>query len=247
NLFGLALEYLKHGYALDALFVEHFLEDRCFEDAEPDPQTDPDHDDADQEWNAPAPDQKLVTGKPAEDQHRQIGQEEPGRRPELRPGGDETAIAVSSRPFHRQQHRAPPFAADPDPLDQANDRQQHGTPDADALVGRHEAHGYGGEAGHQQCRDQGCLAADPVAPGAEYRRPGGPAQKPDEKDGERLEHADQWIGFGEEEFAEDQCGHLAVEQEIIPFDRRADRAGDHGAPQMRPMVELGKAASGGVG
>src|ERR1700730_6705882 len=85
------------------------------------------------------------------------------------------------------------------------------TADADALVGRHEAHGYGGEAGHQQCRDQGCLAADPVAPVAEYRRPDRPAEKPDEKDGERLEHPDHRIGFGEEEFAEDQCGDLTVE------------------------------------
>ena len=82
---------------------------------------------------------------------------------------------------------------------------------------------------------------------AEYRRADRPAEKPDEKDGKRLEHADQWIGFGEEEFAKDQCSHLAVEQEIIPLDCRADRAGDHGAAQMRPVVEFGEAASGGFG
>src|SRR6516162_11562768 len=58
--------------------------------------------------------------KPAEDQHGQISQEEPGRRPELRPGGDKAAMLVGSRPFHRQKHRTSPFAADPDALDQAN-------------------------------------------------------------------------------------------------------------------------------
>jgi len=66
HLFGLALEHLKHRHALYAFLVEHFLEDRGFENA-PDPQPDADHDDADQEWNAPAPDQELVAGKPAED------------------------------------------------------------------------------------------------------------------------------------------------------------------------------------
>ncbi len=58
DLFRLALEYLKHGHAFDAFFVEHLLEDRRFEDAEPDPQPDPHHDDADEERDAPAPHQE---------------------------------------------------------------------------------------------------------------------------------------------------------------------------------------------
>jgi len=132
-------------------------------------------------------------------------------------------------------------------LDQANNRKQHGTPDADALIGRDETHRDGGEAGHQQCRDQGCLAADPVAPVAEYRCPDRPADKSDEEDGKRLEDADQWVRFREEEFAEDQCRHLAVEQKVVPLDGRADRAGDHGAAQMRAVVEFGKAAPGNLG
>src|SRR6516225_1109905 len=75
---------------------------------------------------------------------------------------------------------------------------------------------------------------------AEYRRPDRPADKSDEKNGERLEYADQRIRFGEEEFAEDQRSHLAVQQEIVPLDRGADRAGDHGAAQMRAMLCFGK-------
>jgi hypothetical protein len=115
------------------------------------------------------------------------------------------------------------------PLDQANYRQQHGTPDADALVGWDETHGHGREAGHQQCRDQRCLATDPIAPMAKDRCSDGPADKSDEENSERFEHADQWIRFGKEELAKDQRGDLAIEQKVVPLDRRTDRAGDHGA------------------
>src|SRR5271169_5242526 len=77
---------------------------------------------------------------------------------------------------------------------------------------------------------------------AEYRRPDGPAEKSDEKDGERLQHADDRIRLRKEKFAEDQPCHLAVEQEIVPFDRRADRAGDQGTAQLPAMLGLGEVA-----
>src|SRR5260370_140313 len=99
-------------------------------------------------------------------------------------------------------------------------------PQMPMLIGRHETDGHSRKAGHQQCRNQGRLAPDPVAPMAENRRPDGPAEKSDEKDGKRLQHADQRVGLREEALAENQSGHLAVKQEIVPFDRRADRAGD---------------------
>ena len=238
DLLGLALEHFEHRHAFDAVFGDHLLEDRGFEDAEPDPQPDPDHDDADQKRDAPAPHQELVARKPAEHQHRQIGQEEPGRRAELRPGRDEAAMLGGSRPFHGQQYRAAPFAADADPLDQANDRQQDRAPDADARVGRDETDGNRRDAGHQQGRNQGRLAPDPIAPMAEYRRADRPPDKPDKENAERLENADQGSGLGEEERSEDQRAHLAVKQEIIPFDRGADRAGDQCAVQLRAMLDV---------
>jgi hypothetical protein len=37
----------------------------------------------------------------------------------------------------------------------------------------------------------------------------------------------------------DDRGHLAVEQKIVPLNRRADRAGDNGAAQLGTMVEVG--------
>jgi hypothetical protein len=181
-----AFEDFQDRHAFDAFLVEHLLEDRGFGDAEPDPQPDANHDDAEEERNPPSPDEELVARQPAEEQHRQVRQEQSGRPAELRPGGEEAAIFVGARPLHRQQHRAAPLAADPNPLDQADDRQQDSSPNADALIGRHEPDGYGRDTGHQQCRDQGSLASDAVAPMAEDRRPNRAADKADEEDGERL-------------------------------------------------------------
>ena len=73
---------------------------------------------------------------------------------------------------------------------------------------------------------------------AEYRRPDGPAEKSDEKDGERLQHADDRIRLRKEKFAEDQPCHLAVKQEIVPFDCRADRAGNQRTAQLPAVLLL---------
>ena len=59
-------------------------------------------------------------------------------------------------------------------------------------------------------------------------------------DGECLQHADQGIGFRKEELAEDEAGHGAVKQEIVPFDGRAHRTGDNGATQLRAVIGLGQ-------
>ena len=80
---------------------------------------------------------------------------------------------------------------------------------------------------------------------AEDRRADRPPDKADEEHAERLEHTDQWIGFGEEELAEHQPGDRAVQQEVVPFDRGADRAGDQGATQVAMMFGRGKATRGG--
>ena len=73
---------------------------------------------------------------------------------------------------------------------------------------------------------------------AEYRRANRPPDKPDKENAERLENADQGSGLGKEDRAEDQRAHLAVEQEIIPFDRGADRAGDQCAVQLGAMLDV---------
>ena len=138
HLFRLTTQHFEHRYAFDALFLEDLLEHRRFKNPKPDPQTDADHDDADEERNAPSPDQELVARQPTEKKHRRVRQEQPGGGAELWPGGDEAAMLVGLRPFHREQHRTAPFAADPNALDQTDECQQNGAPDADAVIAWHQ-------------------------------------------------------------------------------------------------------------
>ena len=175
-----------------------------------------------------------------------VRQEQPAGAPNCGQDDEEAAVLVGARPLHRQQHRAAPFAADADALDQADDRQQDRAPDADAVVARHEADRDGGDAGHQQRHDQRCLAADAVTIMAKDRRADRPADEADEEHAERLEHADERIGCGKEQLAEHQRGDRAVEQEIVPLDGRADRAGNHGAAQLPAVLVGGKSGRTGI-
>jgi hypothetical protein len=78
---------------------------------------------------------------------------------------------------------------------------------------------------------------------AEYRRSDRPADKAYEKDCEGFEHSDYRVRFGEEELAEDQPGDLAVKQEIVPLNRRTDRASDERATQLRAVLGVGQRRS----
>src|ERR1700746_1574927 len=127
-------------------------------------------------------------------------------------------MGIRPRPFHRQQYRAAPFAADTHSLDEADGSQDDGAPDAGLLIGWDEADGKGREAGQQKGRDQRSLAADAIAVVTEDRRSDWAGDEADAVDGECLQLADQGIGFRKKELAEDEAGHRAVKQEIVPFD-----------------------------
>jgi hypothetical protein len=100
-------------------------------------------DDRERERDAPAPRQEFVARPGAERKDREIRQQQPARHAELRPRGHQTALTVGTRPFHREQHRAAPFAADADALDHAQHGQKHRAPDADGRVSGHEGDGEG--------------------------------------------------------------------------------------------------------
>jgi hypothetical protein len=57
-----------------------------------------------------------------------------------------------------------------------------------------------------------------------------------------LEHADQRLGCGKEQFAEHQSSNDAVEEKIVPFDGGTDRAGDNSSAQLAAMGGLGQRA-----
>src|SRR6185437_12029621 len=86
--------------------------------------------------------------------------------------------------------------------------------------------------------DQGGLAADPVAEMSEDRRTHRARDEADGIDAERLQRAHQRVGVREEQLGEHQAGDDAVEEEIVPLDRGADRAGDHRAAELGAMLSL---------
>ena len=140
-------------------------------------------------------------------EHRQVGEEQSRRHTELRPGRNEAAVCTGLRPLHRQEHRSAPLAADAHALNEAQHRQQHSAPDADAVVSRHQRHGESGQAHEQQRRDQRRLAADAIAVVAEDECSDGPRQETDREDPERLQGADQRLGIGKVQLGEHQPRH----------------------------------------
>ncbi len=239
DLLGMLNDHRKHGLTLDLLLGQEFREDRGLENAEADIETNADEDDAERERNPPTPGDELVAGELAERQKGEVGEEQAAGYAELRPRRDEAARAVRARPFHRQQHRAAPLAADPDALNKAQEGQDDRAPDADRLIARDEGDDEGGDAHQHEGRDQRRLAADAVAIVAEDRRTDRPRGKAGAIDEERVQRSDQRIGVREEQFREDQTGSRAVEEEIIPLDCRADRTCDHRPTQLGAVFDVG--------
>ena len=139
-------------------------------------------------------------------------------------------------PLHRHQHRAAPFTADADALDEAQDDEKERAPDADRLVSRDEADEERGDAHQQQRGDQRRLAADAVAVMAEDRCSDWPGDEPNRVDQKDIESRHGGIGLGEEQIRKNETGSGGIEKEVIPLDRRSDRARDNGSPELLPFV-----------
>ena len=102
-------------------------------------ETDADQRQAQDERDAPAPHEELISRQRARGQDGKVGCKETGRDAELGPRRYEAAMLFDCRPFHGHQHRPTPFAADPDALDESQQRQHDCAPNADAGVRWHEA------------------------------------------------------------------------------------------------------------
>jgi hypothetical protein len=132
---------------------------------------------------------------------------------------------VAGAPFHRQQDRPAPLSAHSDALQQAQHREQQRCGKADrGESGKHPDQG-GADAHDQQGGDEGGLAADPVAVVTEDGGTDRPGGEPDELGAERSDDARVLALPGKEDLREDQGGCGAVEEEVVPLDRRADRTG----------------------
>src|SRR5215475_13060549 len=99
-------EDLEDRRPFNLVFVEELLEDWRLEDAKPDPEANPDQDDAQEKGNAPAPAEELVARKGSGAEHDDSRQEQSCGHTKLWPRGEEAAVMMpATRPFHRQQHR----------------------------------------------------------------------------------------------------------------------------------------------
>ena len=150
------------------------------------------------------------------------GQAQPDRQADLRKAGIKAAL------FGRgilvgHQHRAAPFAAEADALQDAQRQQRDRSPYSDLRVGRNQPDQERGDAHDHQGQDQHALAADPVA---EMAEDDAPERTRDEADSERRvgeQRGDDRIAGRKIQLVEHDAGDDAVKKEIIPFDGRADQ------------------------
>src|SRR5262245_53278806 len=82
---------------------------------------------------------------------------------------------------------------------------------------------------------------------AKNRRPDWASDKTDEEHPECLQHADERIGAREKELTENQSRDLPVKQKVVPFDRRADGAGNDSATQLSAMLVFGDTGNTALG
>jgi len=113
-------------------------------------------------------------------------------------------------PFHRQQHRAAPFAADPDPRMKAAGDQQN-RPHTDMLIGGYHPNRKV-TAGQQQCRNHSAAAdfdrRNPKIAAQWTRDQSRPLQTSNPAYPSRF-------GRGRIQFRKDPAGHLAIQQELV--------------------------------
>src|SRR5262245_21753721 len=87
--------------------------------------------DAQQEGHAPSPtEERVFAGEDGHHSKRAVSEDHARRRAELREAGGEAA-PPGIGPLSGDQHRAAPFTADADALQDAEEGQEHGTPDSD--------------------------------------------------------------------------------------------------------------------
>ena len=184
-----------------------------------------------EEGQAPAPALERAAHRVGEQRDRAGREQQADRHADLRPAADEAA-ALGVAPLHAQRHRAAPLAADADPLDQAQQDEQRRRPEAERGVAGQHADERAGDAHQQQGRDQRGLAADPIAEVAEDGRADGAGGEAHGVGRERGERARVGARAREEQMREDQRRGRPVQEEVVPLDRGADGAGDHGAAHL---------------
>ncbi len=191
---------------------------------------------ANQKRNAPAPGHELFVAEQQSQQQKQtVGHEKADGGPKLGKHAEQTA-AVLGRVFCGEQRRAAPFAAEPQPLADAQNDQQPRSQLADVVITGQQADERGAHAHREQRGDQGGLAAESIAEMSEQKGADRPRQKRDAESGKGVERLRRGRGAGKEHRPDDQRRSNGVNVEVVELDGRADEAGDG---DMRCLVDRG--------
>ena len=157
-----------------------------------------------------------------------------------RPIGTPTCGQLALRPRRRSSpdssviRTAPPHSPPrPSPWTKRSATSSDRRPHPDRRVGRHQADRERREAHQQQGDDQDVLAAELVAVVAEDDAAEGAGDEAHGVGREGQQGAHQRLEAGEEELVEDQRGGGAVDEEVVPLQRRPDQARDDDAAHRR--------------
>ena len=177
-------------------------------------------------WDAPAPGAEvLVAEHAAADHDDEQRQHESHRRRGLDPARVKAALRGVAM-LRDVDRCAAEFAAEGEPLQQAQQYEQGGRPPADGLVrGQHAD--QSGRQTHQHDGDQeGALAAHAVAEAAEDERAERANRKSRTEGRQAREQRGRFVSGRKEQGAEER-DEAAVEQEVVVLEDGAGRCGQH--------------------
>src|SRR5690606_13563418 len=122
-----------------------------------------------------------------------------------------------------ERHRARPFAADEETLEDAQEHEQGGGGEADRSIGRQEADESGDDADADDRDEQDLAPTDLVAHAAEDQTADGTSGQPDSEGGEGGHGGGRGVLAGEVLDVEDQGGRCREEEEVVPLEGGADQ------------------------
>src|SRR5256886_11780838 len=197
------------------------LEDRRLLQLQSDIDGDRDHEQREQERDAPSPrverfgPQQLTRGDDDEQGH-----DDSERRRGLQPAGVVAPLLIR-RVLCDVGDRAAVLAAQAQPLDQAQEQEDETRRRADLGVARHDPDERRRQAHAAQRNEEGVLAAHDVADAAEHEGPERPDQEPG---GERPDGADERASTGTllEELDRQEGGEAPEDVEVVPLDHVAN-------------------------
>ena len=180
------------------------------------------------EWNAPAPRIKLVRGKRrSEEEHDGRGGGGPQSNRCGLPGPVSAALVLGGI-FHNERRRPAELPARGEALQRADDHQKERRPEPNLIIGRQQGDRRGAHRHQEHHRGKDVAAAGNIAKVAQDEGAERPGHERNAKCGKSGQQRHVGITLGKEHPGQDRRG-CAIQDEIIPFDKVADRTRDDGS------------------